>query len=76
MTKKKSKEKRLEDVPVIRVFPEEFPGEMIGRRAPYRLTPSEIRELSVQLQQLLEKGSIYPSSSSWGAPVLSLYDIM
>ncbi|GJV63817.1 putative reverse transcriptase domain-containing protein [Tanacetum coccineum] len=74
VTKKKSKEKRLEDMPMIRVFPkvfpEEFPGETIGRRAPYRLAPSEIRELSVQLKELLEKGFICPSSSSWGAPVL------
>ncbi|GJS25484.1 putative reverse transcriptase domain-containing protein [Tanacetum coccineum] len=69
VTKKKSKEKRLEDMPMIRVFPEvfpeEFPGETIGRRAPYRLAPSEIRELSVQLKELLEKGFICPSSSSW-----------
>ncbi|GKD96620.1 putative reverse transcriptase domain-containing protein, partial [Tanacetum coccineum] len=39
-------------------------------RAPYRLAPSEIRELSVQLQELLEKGFIHPSSSPWGASVL------
>ncbi|GKC24411.1 putative reverse transcriptase domain-containing protein, partial [Tanacetum coccineum] len=39
-------------------------------RAPYRLAPSEMRELSVQLQELLEKGCIRPSSSPWGAPVL------
>nr|GEZ82556.1 hypothetical protein [Tanacetum cinerariifolium] len=39
-------------------------------RAPYRLAPSEMRELTVQLQELLEKGFICPSSSSWGAPVL------
>ncbi|GKB98055.1 putative reverse transcriptase domain-containing protein [Tanacetum coccineum] len=38
--------------------------------APYRLAPSEMRELSVQLQELLEKGFIRPSSSPWGAPVL------
>ncbi|GKB20018.1 putative reverse transcriptase domain-containing protein [Tanacetum coccineum] len=39
-------------------------------RAPYRLAPSEMRELSVQLQKLLEKGFIRSSSSPWGAPVL------
>nr|GEW00494.1 putative reverse transcriptase domain-containing protein [Tanacetum cinerariifolium] len=38
--------------------------------APYRLAPSEMKELSVQLQELLEKGFIRLSSSSWGAPVL------
>nr|GEW32882.1 putative reverse transcriptase domain-containing protein [Tanacetum cinerariifolium] len=39
-------------------------------RAPYRLAPSEMRELLVQLQELLEKGFIRSSSSPWGAPVL------
>ncbi|GJZ18561.1 putative reverse transcriptase domain-containing protein [Tanacetum coccineum] len=39
-------------------------------RAPYRLTPSEMKELSKQLQELSEKGFIRPSSSPWGAPVL------
>nr|GEV04946.1 putative reverse transcriptase domain-containing protein [Tanacetum cinerariifolium] len=39
-------------------------------RAPYRLAPSEMKELSVQLQELLEKGFISPSSSSWGVSVL------
>nr|GEV85159.1 reverse transcriptase domain-containing protein [Tanacetum cinerariifolium] len=39
-------------------------------RAPYRLAPSKMRELSVQLQELLDKGFIRPSSSPWGAPVL------
>nr|GEY28574.1 uncharacterized mitochondrial protein AtMg00810-like [Tanacetum cinerariifolium] len=38
--------------------------------APYRLAPSKMKELSVQLQELLEKGFICPSSSSWGALVL------
>nr|GEX39941.1 hypothetical protein [Tanacetum cinerariifolium] len=38
-------------------------------RAPYRLVPSEMRELSVQLQELLEKGFIRLSSSPWGAPI-------
>ncbi|GJU29742.1 hypothetical protein Tco_1173331 [Tanacetum coccineum] len=39
-------------------------------RAPYRLAPSKMRELSVQLQELLEKVFIRQSSSPWGAPVL------
>ncbi|GJZ29195.1 putative reverse transcriptase domain-containing protein [Tanacetum coccineum] len=38
--------------------------------APYRLTPSEMKELSKKLQELLEKGFIRSSSSPWGAPVL------
>ncbi|GJV98191.1 putative reverse transcriptase domain-containing protein [Tanacetum coccineum] len=36
-------------------------------RAPYRLAPSEIKELSEQLQDLSNKGFIRPSSSPWGA---------
>ncbi|GKB30916.1 putative reverse transcriptase domain-containing protein [Tanacetum coccineum] len=39
-------------------------------RAPYRLAPSKMKEMLVQLQELLEKGFIRPSSSPWGAPVL------
>ncbi|GJR68091.1 putative reverse transcriptase domain-containing protein [Tanacetum coccineum] len=39
-------------------------------RAPYRLSPSELQELSTQLQELSDKGFIRPSSSPWGAPVL------
>ncbi|GKA38936.1 reverse transcriptase domain-containing protein [Tanacetum coccineum] len=68
------------------VFPKELPGLPPSRkvefridlvpgaapveRAPYRLAPSEMKELLVQLQELLEKGFIHPSSSPWGAPVL------
>ncbi|GKG16307.1 putative reverse transcriptase domain-containing protein, partial [Tanacetum coccineum] len=47
-----------------------IPGAAPMARAPYCLPPSEIKELSVQLQELLEKGFIRPSSSPWGAPVL------
>nr|GFC69677.1 putative reverse transcriptase domain-containing protein [Tanacetum cinerariifolium] len=39
-------------------------------RAPYRLAPSEMKELLEQLQELSDKGFIRPSSSPWGAPVL------
>ncbi|GJS55972.1 putative reverse transcriptase domain-containing protein [Tanacetum coccineum] len=39
-------------------------------RAPYRLAPSEMKDLSEQLQELSDKGFIRPSSSPWGAPVL------
>nr|GEW50755.1 putative reverse transcriptase domain, aspartic peptidase domain protein [Tanacetum cinerariifolium] len=39
-------------------------------RAPYRLAPSEMKELSKQLQELFDKGFIRPNSSPWGAPVL------
>ncbi|GJX69278.1 putative reverse transcriptase domain-containing protein [Tanacetum coccineum] len=46
------------------------PGAEPVARAPYRLASSEMRELSIQLQELLEKGFILLSSSPWGAPVL------
>ncbi|KAF5459720.1 hypothetical protein F2P56_019642, partial [Juglans regia] len=39
-------------------------------KAPYRMAPAELKELKVQLEELLEKGFIRPSSSPWGAPVL------
>nr|GEZ04342.1 putative reverse transcriptase domain-containing protein [Tanacetum cinerariifolium] len=88
--KDKSKEKRLENVPIVRDFSEVFPEDLPGlpptrqvefqidlipgaapvARAPYRLAPSEIKELSDQLQELSDKGFIRPSSSPWGAPVL------
>ncbi|GJT48179.1 hypothetical protein Tco_0974336 [Tanacetum coccineum] len=38
--------------------------------APYRLAPSEMKELSDQLQELSDKGFIRPNSSPWGAPIL------
>ncbi|GJU65082.1 putative nucleotidyltransferase, ribonuclease H [Tanacetum coccineum] len=87
---KKSDEKRLEDIPVVREFPEVFPEDLPGlppvrqvefqidlipgaapvARAPYRLAPSEMQELSNQLQELSDRGFIRPSTSPWGAPVL------
>nr|GEV76227.1 putative reverse transcriptase domain-containing protein [Tanacetum cinerariifolium] len=39
-------------------------------RAPYRLAPSEMKELSEQLKELSDKGFIRSSSSPWGAPIL------
>ncbi|GKD05258.1 putative reverse transcriptase domain-containing protein [Tanacetum coccineum] len=85
-TEDKSKEKRLEDVPIVRDFPEDLPGIPPTRqvkfqidlvpgvapiaRAPYRLARFEMKELSDQLQELFDKGFIRPCSSPWGAPVL------
>ncbi|GJT42298.1 retrovirus-related pol polyprotein from transposon 17.6 [Tanacetum coccineum] len=46
------------------------PGAAPVAHAPYRLAPSEIKELSDQLQELSDKGFIRPSSSPWGALVL------
>ena len=37
---------------------------------PHRMTPFELQELRVQLQELLDKGFIRPSTSPWGTPVL------
>ena len=34
------------------------------------MAPLELKELKLQLQELLEKGFIRPSVSPWGAPVL------
>ncbi|GKE62138.1 putative reverse transcriptase domain-containing protein [Tanacetum coccineum] len=87
---KKSDEKRLEDIPVVREFPEVFPEDLPGlppvhqvefkidlipgavpvARAPYRLAPSEMQELSNQLQELAGRGFIRPSTSPWRAPDL------
>ncbi|GJZ22828.1 putative reverse transcriptase domain-containing protein [Tanacetum coccineum] len=65
-----SKEKRLEDVPIIRDFLEVLSEDLLMARAPYRLAPSEMKELSDQLKEPSDKGFIRPSSSPWGAPVL------
>ncbi|GKB89741.1 putative reverse transcriptase domain-containing protein [Tanacetum coccineum] len=86
----KSEEKRLEDVPLVRDFPEVFPEDLPGippvrqvefqidlvpgaaliAWTPYRLAPSEMKELSEKLRELSNKGFIRPSSSPWEAPVL------
>ncbi|GJT88966.1 putative reverse transcriptase domain-containing protein [Tanacetum coccineum] len=58
--KNESEEKRLEDVPTVRDFPEVFLEDLPG------LPPTR------QLQELSDKGFIRPSSSPWGAPVLFL----
>ncbi|GJT04064.1 putative reverse transcriptase domain-containing protein [Tanacetum coccineum] len=61
--KKKSDEKRLEDIPVVREFPEVFLEDLSG-------LPLVRQELSNQLQELADRGFIQPSTSPWGAPVL------
>ena len=37
--------------------------------APYRMAPLELKELKAQLQELIDKGFVRPSCSSWGTPV-------
>ncbi|KAJ9563234.1 hypothetical protein OSB04_008394 [Centaurea solstitialis] len=46
------------------------PGATPVAKAPYRLAPSEMKELFDQLQELLGKEFIRPSSSPWGASIL------
>ena len=68
------------------VFPDELPGLSPHRdvdfgielhpdispisMTPHRMAPVELQELRVQLQELLDKGFMKPSTSPWGAPVL------
>jgi hypothetical protein len=68
------------------VFPDELPGMPPDRdvefvielqpgtapisKRPYRMPPKELAELKTQLQELLDKGYIRPSSSPWGCPAL------
>jgi hypothetical protein len=68
------------------VFPNELPGMPPDRdvefvielqpgtapisKRPYRMPPKELAELKTQLQELLDKGYIHPSSSPWGCPAL------
>ena len=47
-----------------------IPGTAPISIAPYRMAPSELKELKVRLQELLDKGFVRPSVSPWGAPVL------
>ncbi|KAA0046379.1 DNA/RNA polymerases superfamily protein [Cucumis melo var. makuwa] len=47
-----------------------LPGTTPISQTPYRMAPSELKELKIQLQELVDKGYIRPSVSSWGAPVL------
>ncbi|XP_022003252.1 uncharacterized protein LOC110900688 [Helianthus annuus] len=70
------------------VFPDELPGLPPERevefrielnpgakpvaKAPYRLAPTEMRELMTQIQELLDKGFVRPSVSPWGAPMIFL----
>ena len=46
------------------------PGTSLNSMTPYKMEPIELQELRVQLQELLDKGFIRPSTSPWGAPVI------
>ncbi|GJZ51284.1 putative reverse transcriptase domain-containing protein, partial [Tanacetum coccineum] len=62
----KEDEPKLNDISVVHLVP----GATPIAKSPYRLAPSEMQELSEQLQELQDKGFIRPSHSPWGAPVL------
>jgi hypothetical protein len=46
------------------------PGTAPISKRPYKMTPKELAELKVQLNELLDKGYIRPSFSPWGCPAL------
>nr|GEU97051.1 putative reverse transcriptase domain-containing protein [Tanacetum cinerariifolium] len=74
----------------VEVFPEDLSGLPLQRqvefridlvlraapvvKSPYRLAPSEMQELSAQLQKLQDKGFIRPSHSLWGASKNKKYE--
>ena len=81
---------RLEDIPVVREFPDVFPDDLLRlppdieidfqielasgtepiSRAPYKMAPAELKELKVQMEEMVNKGFVRSSMSPWGAPVL------
>ncbi|GJU74456.1 putative reverse transcriptase domain-containing protein [Tanacetum coccineum] len=85
--KKKPYKKRLEDILVVREFPEVFLEDLPGlppvhqvefqinlipraapvARTPYRLAPSEMQELSNQLQELADRAKI-EAVKNWASP--------
>jgi hypothetical protein len=46
------------------------PGTAPITKAPYKMSPVELKELKIQLQCLLDKGYIHPSTSPWGCSAL------
>ena len=87
---RKQKGTRLEDIPIVKEFPDVFLDDLSGLPSdraiefvielvpgtepisipPYIMTPAELKELKAQLEELLSKSFIQPSTSPWGAPVL------
>jgi hypothetical protein len=78
--------KSIDGIPVVREFPDDLPGMPPERdiefkielqpgtapiaKSPYRMTRDELVELNIQLNDLLDKGYIRPSSSPWDCPTL------
>jgi hypothetical protein len=68
------------------IFPDDLPGLPLDRdveftielepdpapisRHPYRMAPKELSKMKKQLEELLDKGFIHPSSSRWGCPTI------
>jgi hypothetical protein len=79
-------ELKLEDIHVVREFPDMFPDDLPGippervielqpgiapiAKSLYQMMPVEMKELKIQLQRLLDKGYIRPSTSPWGCSAL------
>nr|GFC29543.1 putative reverse transcriptase domain-containing protein [Tanacetum cinerariifolium] len=67
----KPEKKRLEDVPIVRnfpeVFPKDFPGLPLTRPVEFQI---DLVPGAAPLKELSDKGFIRPSSSPWGDPVL------
>jgi hypothetical protein len=78
--------KSIDGIPVVWEFPDDLPGMPPERdiefkielqpgtapvaKSPYRMTWDELVELNIQLNDLLDKGYIRPSSSPWDCPTL------
>nr|GFB27880.1 putative reverse transcriptase domain-containing protein [Tanacetum cinerariifolium] len=85
-SKMKELAEQLQELNILEVFLEDLPGipparpvefqidlvpsAVLVAQAPYRLAPSEMKELAEQLQELYDKGFIRPNSLLWGASIL------
>ena len=45
-------------------------GKVPSSKAPYRMITVDLKELQMQLEELLHKGYTRPNVSPWGSPVL------
>jgi len=48
-----------------------MPGTQPIQKAPYRMGPFELKELKIQLKDLVDQGFIRPNVSPWGEPIFS-----
>jgi hypothetical protein len=54
----------------VEFYIDQIPGAAPITKRPYRMAPTKLAELKLQIAELQQKGYIHPSSSPWGAPVL------